>query len=63
MLQSHLSQVEQFDQALVKFSQWGENMLSTLHSTAQINTTHLPPAMTQVKVRRTEVALANRNQC
>ena len=57
-----MSQVEQFDQALVKFSQWGESMLSTLHSASQINTTHLPPAVTQVKVRRTAVALKNRIQ-
>lgn len=50
-LQSHLSLVEQFDQALLKFCQWSENMLSNLHSSPQINIGKLQPAATQVKVR------------
>ncbi|KAK6304736.1 hypothetical protein J4Q44_G00253220 [Coregonus suidteri] len=48
-LQSHLSQVEQFDQALLKFFQWSETLLSTLHSTSLVNTTDLQPAVAQVK--------------
>uniref|UniRef100_A0A8C7ULC6 Spectrin repeat containing, nuclear envelope 1b n=1 Tax=Oncorhynchus mykiss TaxID=8022 RepID=A0A8C7ULC6_ONCMY len=40
-LQSQLFQVEQFDQSLLKFSQWSENLLSTLHSTSLVNITDL----------------------
>lgn len=50
-LQNHLSLVEQFDQALLKFSQWSETMLSNLHSTSQINISNLQAAAAQVKVR------------
>lgn len=50
-LQSHLSLVEQFDQALIKFSQWSETMLSNLHSASQVNIRNLQAATTQVKVR------------
>lgn len=50
-LQSHLSLVEQFDQALIKFSQWSETILSTLHSASQVNISNLQAAATQVKVR------------
>ena len=49
-LQSQLFQVEQFDQSLLKFSQWSENLLSTLHSTSLVNITDLQPAVAQVKV-------------
>ncbi|KAF1374585.1 hypothetical protein PFLUV_G00230620 [Perca fluviatilis] len=54
-LQSHLSLVEQFDQALLKFSQWSETMLSNLHSASQINISNLQSATTQVK--ETQAAL------
>nr|XP_057913481.1 nesprin-1 isoform X6 [Doryrhamphus excisus] len=48
-LQNHLSLVEQFDRDLLKFSQWSESMLSSLHSVFQISTSNLEAAMTQVK--------------
>uniref|UniRef100_A0A8C7KDH8 Spectrin repeat containing, nuclear envelope 1b n=1 Tax=Oncorhynchus kisutch TaxID=8019 RepID=A0A8C7KDH8_ONCKI len=48
-LQSQLFQVEQFDQSLLKFSQWSENLFSTLHSTSLVNITDLQPAVAQVK--------------
>ncbi len=49
-LQSHLSLVEQFDQALLRFSQWSETMLSNLHSASQVNISNLQSATTRVKV-------------
>lgn len=50
-LQSHVSLVEQFDQALITFSQWSENTLSNLHSASQVNVNNLQASMAQVKVR------------
>lgn len=50
-LKRHLSQVEQLDQALQKFSHWSETLLSTLHSASQVNITDLQPAASQVKVQ------------
>lgn len=49
-LQSHLSLVEQFDQALITFSQWSDNMLSNLHSDSQVNVGNLQASTAQVKV-------------
>lgn len=43
--------MEQFDQALGKFSQWSETMLSNLHSSSEINISNLQPAAAQAKVR------------
>lgn len=50
-LQNHVSLVEQFDQALITFSQWSENTLSNLHSASQVNVNNLQASMAQVKVR------------
>ncbi|KAJ0062855.1 hypothetical protein NL108_008143 [Boleophthalmus pectinirostris] len=54
-LHSHLSLVEQFDQALLKFSQWSDSMLSNLHSSSQININSLQAAASHVK--ETQAAL------
>lgn len=53
-LQSHLTLVEQFDEALLKFSQWSETMLSNLHSVSQVNTSNLQTATAHVKVKTTQ---------
>lgn len=53
-LQSYLSLVEQFDEALLKFSQWSETMLSNLHSVSQVNISNLQTATAHVKVRITQ---------
>lgn len=43
--------MEQFDQALITFSQCSENTLSNLHSASQVNVNNLQASMAQVKVR------------
>lgn len=50
-LQNHVSLVEQFDQALITFSQWSENTVSNLHSASQVNVNNLQASVAQVKVR------------
>lgn len=50
-LQNHVSLVEQFDHALITFSQWSENTLSNLHSASQVNINNLQASVAQVKVR------------
>uniref|UniRef100_A0AAV2JAL2 Calponin-homology (CH) domain-containing protein n=1 Tax=Knipowitschia caucasica TaxID=637954 RepID=A0AAV2JAL2_KNICA len=54
-LHSHLSLVDQFDQALLKFSQWSDSMLSNLHSSSQVNINNLHAAASVVK--ETQAAL------
>lgn len=49
-LQTHLSQVELFDEALLTLTQWSENFLSVLRTTSQVNIADLQAAVTQVKV-------------
>uniref|UniRef100_A0A8K9XYB1 Spectrin repeat containing nuclear envelope protein 1 n=1 Tax=Oncorhynchus mykiss TaxID=8022 RepID=A0A8K9XYB1_ONCMY len=48
-LQTHLSQVELFDEALLTLTQWSENFLSVLRTTSQVNIADLQAAVTQVK--------------
>ncbi|MEQ2161686.1 hypothetical protein GOODEAATRI_012073, partial [Goodea atripinnis] len=51
-LQSHISLVEQFDQVLLKFSEWSETTLSNMHTASQINIANLQGSVTQVKETR-----------
>lgn len=50
VLDNHLTQVEQSDQALQKFSKWGESFLSSLHSSSHVDITDLQPFTDDVKV-------------
>lgn len=50
VLENHLTQVEQSDQALQKFSKWGESFLSSLHSSSHVDITDLQPFGDDVKV-------------
>lgn len=45
--------MEQFDQALLTFSQWSETVLSNLFSASQVNITNLQSASNEVNVRTT----------
>ncbi|RXN33841.1 nesprin-1 isoform X3 [Labeo rohita] len=55
VLQEHLSQVEQFDQALQKFFKWGESFLSSLHSFSHVDITDLQPSTSDIKGRRDDL--------
>ncbi|XP_037550764.1 nesprin-1 [Nematolebias whitei] len=54
-LQSRVLLVEQFDEALLKFSEWSESTLSNLHSSSQVNIKNLQHSAAHVK--ETQVAL------
>lgn len=43
--------MEQFDQALLTFSQWSETVLSNLYSASQVNISNLQSASNEVNVR------------
>lgn len=43
--------MEEFDQAVLKFSQWSETMISNLHSSSQIKINNLQSASAHVKVK------------
>lgn len=60
-IQNHLSLVVQFDQALLKLSQWSETMLSNVHSAAQINISNLQSTVAHVKVRFIAIHLYMQN--
>lgn len=53
-LQNHLSLVEQFDQILLRFSHWSDNILPSLSSPSQVSISNLQSAFTQVKVKSEE---------
>lgn len=51
LLESQLSQLELFDQALLTLTQKSENFLSGLRSTSQVDVADLEVAITKLKVR------------
>lgn len=59
VLQNHLSLVEQFDQTLLEFSHWSDNILSSLNSPSQVRISNLQPAFIQVKVKTTDYGVTS----
>lgn len=49
--QAHLSQLEQFNQVLMTFTQWSENFLRQLRTRSKVTITDLTPTGTQIKVK------------
>lgn len=56
-LQSRVLLVEQFDEALLKFSECSESTLSNLHSSSQVNIKNLQHSAAHVKVSRAHILL------
>ncbi|XP_073726049.1 nesprin-1 isoform X5 [Misgurnus anguillicaudatus] len=59
VLQNHLTQVEEFDQTLQKFSKWAESFLSSLHSSSHVDIIDLQPFSNDIK--ETKEALEKQN--
>lgn len=59
LLESQLSQLEQFDQALLTLTQSSEHFLSGLRSSSQVDIADLESAISQLKVRNQYVVVNN----
>lgn len=59
LLESQLSQLEQFDQALQTLTQRGEHFLSGLRSSSQVDIACLEGAISRMKVRNQYFAVNN----
>lgn len=59
LLESQLSQLEQFDQALLTLTQRSENFLSGLRSSSQVDIADLEAAISKLKVRNQYLTVNN----
>lgn len=62
-LQAHLSQLEQFNQVLVTFTQWSEQYLRRLRTRSKVTITDLTATGTQIKVKSQPLSCTYIHQC